>query len=549
MTVPLATLPVSEPSLASQPAKRKPRRLNNVAGSFSRWMLPSIGSFCLLLILYLLLLNAWRFLQDSDTGWHIRTGDLIRQTGTVPRHDVFSHTMPGSEWFAWEWLADVLMSHLHENYGLAGITGAAVFLLCLCYALLYQLMKARGSDSIAACALTLLAAMASLVHWLARPHLLSILLMLVWCAAIESWRRKGSRTWQKKLIYALPLLVLLWANLHGAFAVTFAMLVVYAVGDLLENIGHQELRKDVFRQIIRTYVPVGLASALATLVTPYGFGLWQHLWHYLTDTRLLAQIDEFQSPDFHTLDGKLIELLSLLAAIAGARAARMRRFTDIGLLLLWSYLTLQSQRHVTLAAVVMTPIIAEHSTALLRAAAARLTQSTSGKAQRWQAVITWYRGIMHIDRQLTGASVYAAVAVFLLLLLSGRWNGLTETLLHPRFDERTLPVAATEFIARSDLKGNPYAPDQFGGYLIYRLYPEIRVFVDGRSDFYRTGPLFDEYLRLATIKPDWAEILNRYDVRWLLLRRDEPLSIVARATGQWIDIYHDHTAQVLVRKE
>lgn len=536
-----ATAPVSPPPAAPLSGKRSSRPAAPV-GSLARWLLPSIGSLCLLLTLYLLLINVWRFLQDSDTGWHIRTGDLIRHTGAVPRHDVFSFTMPGREWFAWEWLTDVLMSWLHERAGLAGLVAAALTLLCLSYALLFRMMMARGSDPLVACALTMLAALASIVHWLARPHLVSVLLLLAWCAIIESWRRNRQQGgWRAWLIYVTPLLLALWANLHGAFVVTLPMLAIYATGETLEFISRRAVKSREFRQVIGAYLLVGVASALATLATPYGIRLYGHLWQYLTDSRLLARIQEFQSPDFHTVDGRLIEILLLLAFIAAARALWQRRFTDTGLLLLWAHLVLQSERHITLAVIVMMPILAEHLSALLRTAARAQTG-------RWRMASDWYRGLMAIDRQLNGALIYLLVAAFLLTLMSGRARGLNSALLPAHFDERKLPVAAATFISTAERRGNLYAPDQFGGYLIYRFYPQLRVFVDGRSDFYRTGPVFDEYLRVMTIRPDWAAILDQYDIRWMLLRTDEPLATVAQATGQWVSIYHDSTAQVLIRK-
>ena len=538
-----ATSPVCPPPSAPLPGKRSSRPAATV-GSVARWLLPSIGSLCLLLTLYLLLINAWRFLQDSDTGWHIRTGDLIRQTGTVPRHDVFSFTMPGREWFAWEWLTDVLMSWLHERAGLAGLVAAALTLLCLSYALLFRLMMARGADALVACVLTILAALASMVHWLARPHLVSVVLLLAWCALIESWRRNRQRGgWRTRLIYATPLLLALWANLHGAFVVTLPMLAIYAAGETLEFISRRALKSREFRRVIGTYLLVGVSSALATLATPYGVRLYGHLWQYLTDSRLLARIQEFQSPDFHTVDGRLIEILLLLAFMAAARALWQRRFIEIGLLLLWAHLVLQSERHITLAVIVMMPILAEHLSELLRAAA-----RAGAQTGRWRVASDWYRGIMAIDRQLNGALIYLLVAAFLLTLMSGRARVLTDSLLPAHFDERKLPVAAAQFISTANLRGNLYAPDQFGGYLIYRFYPQLKVFVDGRSDFYRTGPVFDEYLRVMTIRPDWAAILDKYDVGWMLLRTDEPLLTVALATGQWVSIYHDGTAQVLIRK-
>jgi hypothetical protein len=513
----------------------------------ARWLLPSIGSFCLLLVLYLLVTSSWRFLLDSDTGWHIRAGDLIWQTRTAPRRDVFSFTLPGGEWFAWEWLAEALMSAAHQARGLAGVVGAAILLLCLSYAALYRVMLARGADALVACALTVFAALASIVHWLARPHLLSIALMLAWCVLVESYRRRRSR-W----IYAAPLLLALWANLHGAFVATFVMLAIYAGGELIEFALRRDLsgqlsplwRSRELRAALRTYALVGGLSLIATLATPYGFKLYRHLWRYLNDTELLSSIQEFQSPNFHLTDGKLIEVLLLLGALAAAQAVRQRRFVEVGLLLLWAHLTIQSERHVTLAVVVMTPIIAEQLSALLREAAAAAARGQGEAARWWRALAGWYRGIIAIDRQLTGALVYTSVFAFVLVVTGSRW---ADRLLSPRFDAKRFPVAAANFIAEAKLSGNMYAHDQYGGYLIYRLYPQVRVFADGRSDFYRQAPVLDDMEKISNVKPAWAQLLDRYEVRWMLLRRDEPLAQIAELSGHWVSAYRDDTAQVLVR--
>ncbi|MGH9801236.1 MAG: hypothetical protein ACRD82_12795, partial [Blastocatellia bacterium] len=185
------------------PAGRQRRQASDKqAGLFARWFLPSLSGLSVFLVLQLLITNSYRFLLDSDTGWHIRTGDLILQTQAVPRHDAFSHTMTGQTWFAWEWLTDVLMAALHGWRGLAGVVGGAILILLVSYAALGWLMLRCGADPIVATALTVFGAIASIVHWLARPHLLSILLMVVWFALAESFRRKRS-----KWIFAVPLLI------------------------------------------------------------------------------------------------------------------------------------------------------------------------------------------------------------------------------------------------------------------------------------------------------------------------------------------------------
>lgn len=520
-------------------ARPQRRRQPKPLGKLARCVLPSFGSLAVLLVFYLLFTNNYRFLLDSDTGWHIRTGDLIWQTGNVPRHDVFSFTMQGREWFAWEWLSDVALAALHGWRGLVGAVAGAWLVLLLSYAALYRVMLWRGADPIIACAATVFGAVASLVHWLARPHLVSILLLLAWTVLFESFRRKRSR-W----IYATPLLIALWANLHGAFVVTFALVAVYALGETLELAVKGEWRSGQTKLVWYTYALVGVLSAVAALGTPYGFKLYGHLWRYLGDTTLLATIDEFKSPDFHSVDGKLIEILLLLAVIAAINAARQRRFVETGLVLFWGHLMLQSERHVTLAVVVLLPIIAEQLSRLASEAAAKLTE---GKAGALRALRGWYRSIRALDRQLNDALPFALVLIGLFALAS---SAAAEKIFAARFSPKWFPVEAADFIARNLqtglLKGNPFAIDQYGGYLIYRLTPQVQVFVDGRSDLYRQSTVLDDMNRIAQVSPAWSELLAKYEIGWMVLPRNEPLALVALQSGRWTSVHTDATAQVLV---
>ena len=527
----------------TQAGRQRRQASDKQIGLFARWILPSLGGLSALLVLQLLITNSYRFLSDSDTGWHIRTGELILKTGSVPRHDSFSHTMTGAPWFAWEWLTDVLMGALHGWRGLAGIVGGAILVLLVSYSALGWVMLKRGADPILATALTVFGAIASIVHWLARPHLLSILLMVAWIAIVENFRRKRS-----KWIWASPLLIALWANLHGAFVVIFVVLGVYAVGEALEFAALGEWKSRELLQVLKTYFLIGLLSLLAAMLTPYGFKLYGHLWSYLTDKQLLSTIEEFQSPNFHSTDGKLIELLLLLGIVAAVNALRQKRFVETGLVLLWGHMTLQSERHVTLAVVVLTPIIAEQLSNLLSELFDRAAQSAKTSSKALRAARDWYRSTMAINRQLTGASCYVAAIAFVIFAAS---TGLADKLLSPRFSDKRFPAGAVEFVQKNQqikpLTGRLYAPDQFGGYLIYR---QFNVFVDGRSDFYRQGSVLDEMGKLESVSAAWPElqeILDRRSIDWMLLKRGQALAQIALFSGKWASVYEDSTSQVLIR--
>src|SRR5262249_39795885 len=149
---------------------------------------------------------------------------------------------------------------LYRWRGLAGIVAGAFLILLVSYAALFHMMIWRGADPTIAGFLTVFGAIASIVHWLARPHLVSIAMMVGWYAAVESYRRHRTR-W----IWIGPLLIVCWANLHGAFVITFVVLVIYALGEWLEFAFDHRWWDQEIKRVLVTYLSVGAISALTSL--------------------------------------------------------------------------------------------------------------------------------------------------------------------------------------------------------------------------------------------------------------------------------------------
>lgn len=517
---------------------------STLAASVARWMLPSVAGLSLVFVVVFMFAMQVRFLADSDAGWHIRTGDLIRRTGQVPRVDPFSFTMAGREWFAWEWSSDWIMSWFHQRFGLSGVVVAFFTVLAAAHALLVQVCRRRAVDTTVALVVLCVSALCSSVHWLARPHLFSILLIVVWSMLVEGYRRGRSG-----VVWSVPLLIVPWANLHAAFVITIPMLVVYAAGEWLEAVARGAGRAPETRRMLWTYASVAVLSLVAGLATPYGLGLYAHIVGYLGDVSLLGQIDEFQSPNFHDISGRFTELLIGLSVVAAAQAARRGRFVEPLLVAMWVHLMLQSQRHISLAAAVLAPIIAEQWHHLLRELAAatgvdRMADGIGGRLHRLHARVA------AIDGQVDNGAVYLGLVLLFLVLFAD--GNLRNTLVRSGFPDTSHPVAAARFIERERaagrLQGHLFAPDQFGGYLIYRFEGRLKVFFDGRSDFYSRGPAFADALSIGRVTPEWDTLLDRYDVQWMLLRPETALSVTALASGTWTRVYQDPIAEILVRR-
>jgi hypothetical protein len=174
-----------------------------------------------------------RLLGDAGIGWHIRTGQQILATHAIPPVDLFSSTMTGKPWFAWEWLYDLVVGQLEATLGLNGVVWLTAVVIAAVFAWTFRLLIARGTNVLVALALVLLAVAGSMIHFLARPHVVSWLFTLAWFWILDSSERDGfdgrggpGRPW----IRALPLLMLVWVNVHGGFLVGFVLLGIFLFG-------------------------------------------------------------------------------------------------------------------------------------------------------------------------------------------------------------------------------------------------------------------------------------------------------------------------------
>ena len=502
-------------------------------------LIPTLSDLALVLPILVLFWSTtgvgW-LLTDSDTGWHIRTGQWILKYGCVPRADLFSFTKTGQPWIAWEWLSDVVMALAHQIGGLAGAVFLAMLLLGVTSVSIYREAVAECGHRFIAIALTWLALSASTIHWLARPHLATPLMVAVFCRILNSVERKqnSSRLW------SLPLLTILWANLHGGFFVGIALICTFAIGA-----GAEELllgsRQNVWIRS-RKYLLAAAACALASLLNPYGDRLHIHIAQYVGTSYYFARISEFQSIDFHSFTAAYFETLLMLAIAAAAWHLRSRRFTHALLLLSWSHLALFSARNIPIFAVVAVPGIGLAMREWLNSEV--WSRSFKGSLRELEAGVEVIAERYH-GRTWHLAPCFTLLVFAVLLIHPGHGKAL-----RAEFDKSRFPVDAAGFLSQQDLVSpiRLYSSWQWGGYLIYRLWPSLGVFDDGRTDFY--GPGFvNEGLQAWDANPDWSRILDRYQVNAVLLPVDSALATVMRERDDWKPVYQDGVALLFTRVE
>jgi hypothetical protein len=521
---------------------------------WGRWLMLSVGDLIFVAMLGLLAFTnlSERLLGDAGIGWHIRTGQLILATHAIPHVDPFSSSVAGHAWFAWEWLFDVIVGSLDSAAGLNGVVLFAALIIATVFAWTFRLLLRRGTNLLVALALVLLAAAAATIHFLARPHVLTWLLTVLWFWILDSSFGRGhtsrGRTW---LPWMLPPLMLLWVNLHGGFLIGFALLGIYWISPAWQWIRLPSERfEDVLKKIrtagnVRTLTFVALLSALATLVNPYGWNLHVHVYRYLTNRFLMDHIDEFQSPNFHLVAEKCFAGLLLLTLIG--LAVKKRQATggepSQGLVILFAvYAGLYASRNLPIASLLLILVIGPWLSSWLLSLAERAGTLRSGRfslfhfAQRMQTIECSLR------RHLWPI---AAVVLACGIAANGGKVGAT-TVMHAHFSEKRFPAKAVTYLQEKDIQGPVLAPDYWGGYLIYRLYPGRRMVIDDRHDFYGEDFL-KSYLKMVHVEPGWDGFIRDHDVRCIIVPRDSALASILAETSSWKGVYHDEAAVVFVR--
>jgi hypothetical protein len=382
--------------------------------------------------------------------------------------------------------------------------------------LLYRITRARCGNVLLAIGLTAVAVAGSSIHWLARPHLATLLLTVVFLGILESGRRP--------LLWLLPPLTALWVNLHAGFIFGLMMIAAYAVGERT-------------RSRALSFWLAALASLGASLANPYGGRLHVHIWRYLAPGAWhFGHINEFLSPSFHAPLALFFELMLGLGVAAAAWHLTRRRLHYTVLLAATAHMALVSARNIPIFLIVASPAVAVAVREWMEAAAAGDLPRLAQRCLAGFARLADNAGAVERLARVPAASLLGA-----LVLAASLSAPSASGKLRAEFDPRVFPVhaAATLGVAGTRI----FTSDQWGDYLIYRFYPDIRVFVDGRSDFYG-GNLEQIWLDVWNVRYDWQHTLGQYGVDTVLLPAAAPLAGALKESRRWRVVYDDGSAIV-----
>lgn len=526
--------------------KSETKVLTRFRESALHFLVPSVRDIIFIFLFWSLLTGilSTRPLADPDIGWHVRTGEQILATHALPRTDPYSTTMHGQPWFAWEWLYDLLLGILYRACGLNGVVWLCALVVATTFTILLSQLLKRGTGLLLAIALMLLAEGAAMIHLFARPHIVSWLLALLWFVALERWQDGNAPRW---LPWFFPASMLLWVNLHGGWLLGLAQLAIYALASIVESLRTADAIAAIrAAHRARVMAWTWVTAAAATLVNPFGWRLHAHIYRYLSDRYLMNRIAEFRAPDFHGWAERCFGTILLLTLVALAGRRRSVPLSHLLVLLLTAYTGLLSSRNLPVSSMLLVLVIGSVLWESFVSLAAR------PGAWRWMRrrairIVEFSDRMGAQELQLRGHIwPVVSVGVALAICLQGGWLG-SRQLIHAGFDPKAVPVGAVNFLEKERGTGPVFSSDLWGGYLIYRLYPQRQVVVDDRHDLYGSDR-FREILILMQGEPGWRDVLEKWKIHTALLPAGSTLASLLRQLPQvWRVQYEDSVAVVFER--
>ncbi|MCX5696563.1 MAG: tetratricopeptide repeat protein [Candidatus Omnitrophica bacterium] len=514
----------------------------------------------LCLIFFLIAAMYFRPIEIEDIWYHLKTGELIVTQGFLPFHDVYSYTSNNVEWFATQWLGDVIFYGAYRLFGLLGLQLFRCLFFTLIAVLLFFYLKRRLLLSTAAI-LTLAVSFALFNRLFCRPFFFSYLFILFYFYILTLHHKNPFG----KMILFIPLLQFVWQNIYiGGAYLSLSMQVVFLAGAYLDHAwpgiaivppgeSHRDARHIVTEQ--RDLLMLIGACLFCLFLNPYGIkGILYPLRIFFSsrqaDMFIGGKFISEWRPSFNTFSGIFssyrltykvmagITAVSLLVHIKKVCRAQILLFI---VFLLFSLLAVRLQD----AFSILSACIFAESFFDCRGLPIKVRE-------RWRMNISLRR------------IAKFSFGLFLLSILAWRCVDLftAKTIIEGKtwkkygsgIDLESNPELALKFLDEHNLYGNIYNSDQYGAFIIWKEFPKRKVFIDGRFDLYCSSGVFQKVLLLHR-QEYWEKLVRDYDIGIIILTTDflygQNINVTRYALdpGKWTCVYFDGRCVVFLRNE
>ncbi|HSS60740.1 MAG TPA: hypothetical protein VLK30_04700 [Candidatus Limnocylindrales bacterium] len=459
--------------------------------------------------------------QDPDFWWHLRIGQWMVDNGRLPSNDIFTFTVPSHVWIDHEYLTEVLMWRIYSGFGL--LTLIVLFGLITWAGFWWMYLQVRRQPYVFVGLGLAIGAVAGSPIWGPRAQMITFAL-----SCLELYWIRGYLTGRSRALNYFPLVMVLWANLHGGWVIAFGWLGVALVTELLSWAIDQD--NPAHRVHVRRLAIIGIASAVAVAATPHFLNLYPYPFQTQGSEAQQRLIVEWASPNFHEVQLRPFEAMIFLLVIGFA--LRRPSIYDLLLALLGLGLALQNVRNIALFVAAVTPMVI----------------ITYG--EWWRELAATHKWTYTIPPRRLFAVTTAIVLVGITGLMTVRVASNLSPAKQQQLDVSSYPVGAADWLAaHPDVGTRMFNQYGYGGYLAYRFYPQKnrQVFIFGEAAL-MGDPLLNEYADVYYVRSDWKKVLDKYGIDYVVEVRGDPLPNLLATQPDWSLAYEDQYTVIYVRE-
>jgi hypothetical protein len=453
---------------------------------------------------------------DTDMYWHLRTGQFIWQTHSVPMSDPFSWTAFGTPWVDVHWLSQVILFGVYSLLGTPGLALLVAALVVLAFAFVWKQME--GGPFLRAFIVVLAAAAAGAV-WTPRSQMATFVLtaLVGYLVYLYKWK-------QCDRLWVIPIVFVAWVNLHGGYIAGFMLLGAVLAGEIGHRVlgftGPEVLNWKRWRKLLI----ITLISGAALLINPYTFNALLLPFKTVNLGVLQDFIQEWAAPNFHELYQQPMVWMLLLTLVVIGWSGRRLDASDAALLVIFAYISFLARRNIGLFALICAPVLSRHAAALI------------GRYR-------WGRRPLSRGVPLLNWIVLMVIGLAVLLKVILPITPAAQQ----QAENKILPASAANWIVDHQPTGKLFNSYNWGGYLLWRLWPQYPIYTDGRTDVYANSFL-QEYLQIVTGQLDAPALFDQRGIKVVMVEQAAPLVAQLLKSGGWQEAFRDEMAVVLTRR-
>jgi hypothetical protein len=487
------------------------------------------------LALLLVFMMSARAPVDTDMWWALRVGKEIVTTGDLVRTDFITYTHAGNDWVAHSWLFDVILYGMFSWLSYHGLTLLVALLASAIAAVMW--FQLSGS-AIFRTIMVVFAGLIAAPTWTPRPQMISMLFLCLTILILFLYRRSKER----KLLFLIPPMMLLWANLHGGYILGLLAIGTLIAGEIGDHLLLHNTEDGLDWLQIRDLAMLVGVSLLVTLITPYGFGTWE-ISVSTFNMQVNNLISEWLSPNFH--ESVTLPYFISILVLVGTLALKKRPVAgwEAIMIMLFLYFSLNARRQIGAYAVAVVPILARSLWTLL---VAWWQHVEIYLAAGHQPVLDWIRRITTPKPAKENKWINLLVVALFALICWGKLvyvsvDYLVEEVLNPA----TFPVEAVRAMKAANLEGQLFNEYDWGGYLSWWA-PDTPVYIDARADLFGDEFIF-RWHHICEGTEDWKAQFEQWGITQVMLAANRPLAKTLALQPDWNIIYEDEIAVFMVK--